>query len=532
MPIPDPRQAVVRLLAAVVAFALAGVVVVVPGARAATPDDLIPTTVSVSQYDTWWPAGERHLDVRVTTPDGELVHDGGLRAEVDGIDYSGSSTWASGRLPIHAEFPSAGTYPVTVRYLPADGYAAAEWTGTVEVSEGTVETTTTVVDAPDELHYGDRGEVDVQVAARGQYLPRGVVELWSLDTGEFVDQEQVGAEGRARLLLRDVAPGNEAFEVVFVPYGGLQRSRAPLTVPVLKAERDLDAWVVGGSEVHPYDTWWKVAVDVPDVDRLGGTLALYDGDRRLARIRPDEEHERTEVLVIESDVLDPGTHRLEVRLTGSPYVADTSAEVVLRVAKVESSVRATEKRRMRWGIDHRLLVTTGAETSSAVNDGHFTTGTVTVYQGRTKIGSEKIRREGRTTVRIDGHRLPVGRTKLRVVYGGDSRYDSSTTYETVRVRKAKTKVRAKVVDTTVNGSQRAKVKVRVTSPSDIDPTGKIKIKADGKVVKKVRLKKKHDGSRKVKLPRLSDGHHVIKVVYTGSSKAKRSVKKNLYVWVR
>ncbi|MFV2145848.1 hypothetical protein [Isoptericola sp. G70] len=70
------------------------------------------------------------------------------------------------------------------------------------------------------------------------------------------------------------------------------------------------------------------------------------------------------------------------------------------------------------------------------------------------------------------------------------------------------------------------------SPSDIVPTGKIKIKADGKVVKKVRLKKKHDGSRTVKLPRLSDGHHTIKVVYPGTSKTKRAVKRNLYVWVR
>src|SRR5690606_21428445 len=172
---------------------------------------------------------------------------------------------------------------------------------------------------------------------------------------------------------------------------------------------------------------------------------------RLARIRPWEQRNRTEVFVIDSDVLDPGKHRLEVRLTGSPYVADTSTEVVLRVAKVESGVWATEKRSMRWGVDHRLLVTTGAKISSAVNDGHFTTGTVTVYKGRTEVGSEKIRREGRTTVRIDGHRLPVGKTTLRVVYAGDSRYGSSTTYETVRVRKAKTKLRATVKDTTVNG---------------------------------------------------------------------------------
>ncbi|PRZ02867.1 Ig-like domain-containing protein [Isoptericola sp. CG 20/1183] len=531
MPLPDHRHAVMRLLAAVLAFTLAGVVAVVPGARAATADDLIATTVSVSQYETWWPAGARHLDVRVTTPDGELVHDGGLLAEVNGIDYSGSSTWASGRLPIHAEFPAAGTYPVTVRYFPAAGYAGSEWTGTVEVSEGTVATTTTVVDAPEQLHYGDRGAVDVQVDVRGEHLPSGVVELWSLDTGEFVDQERVGAGGRVRLHLREVLPGNESFEVVFVPYGGLQRSRAELTVPILKAERDLDAWVVGGS-VDPHDTWWKVAVDVPDVDRVAGTLALYAGDRRLARIRPDEEHNRTEVFVIESDVLPPGNHRLHVRLTGSPTVEDTSADVVLRVAKVESDMWAREKRQMRWGVDHRLLVRTGAETSWSGNDGHFATGTVTVYRGRTKVGSEKIRREGETTVRIDGHRLRVGRTTLRVVYSGDSRYASSTSYETVRVRKAKTKVRAKVVDKTVNDPQRAKVKVRVKSPSDVDPTGKIKIKADGKTVKKVRLKKRHDGSRTVKLPGLSDGHHTIKVVYTGSSKTKRAVKNNLYVWFR
>ncbi|WP_277212662.1 Ig-like domain-containing protein [Isoptericola croceus] len=532
MTLPDHRHVVMRLVAAVLAFALAGVVLVAPGARAASSGDLVPTTLSVSQHATWWPAGERHLDVRVTTPDGALVHDGRLRAEVDGIDYAGSSTWASGRLPIHAEFPAAGTYPVTVRYLPAAGYAAAEWTGTVEVSEATVPTTTTILDAPEELHYGDKGGVEVQVTAPDGHLPSGVVELWSLSTGALVDQERPDADGRARLSLGDLAPGASSLEVVFVPHGGLQRSRAPLTVSVLRAERELDAWVVGGGDVHPYDTWWKVAVDVPDVDRVEGTLELYDGKRRLGRLWAGEVPHRREVFVIDSDALDPGRHRLEVRLTGSPYVENTRAEVSIRVAKVTSGVRATKKRPMRWGVDHRLLVTTGAKNSSSVNDGHFTTGTVTVYKGRTKVGSAKIRREGRTTVHIDGHRLPVGKTKLRIVYAGDSRYGSSTTYKTVRVRKATTKVRAKVVDKTVNGPQRARVKVRVKSPSDVVPSGKITIRADGKIVKQVRLKKKHDGSRKVKLPRLSDGHHVIKVVYTGSPKTKRSVKKNLHVWVR
>lgn len=532
MPLPDHRHAVMRLLAAVLAFALAGVVLVAPGARAAGPGDLVPTTVSVTQTDTWWASGERYLEVRVTTPDGELVHDGGLRAEVDGIDYAGSSRWASGRLSISLGSRAPGTYPATVRYLPADGYAPSEWTGTVEVSEGGVPTTTAIVDAPDRLQVNDRGPVDIAVIAADGSVPAGLVDLRSLSTGTVVDRERVEADGTARLFLPTDTHGSVAHEVVFIAGGDWQESRTSLTVAVDRAERELDAWVVGGGDVHPYDTWWKVAVDVPDVDRVAGTLSLYDGERRLARIRPWEQRNRTEVFVIDSDVLDPGKHRLEVRLTGSPYVEDTSTHVTVRVAKVASGVRATEKRRMRWGIDHRLLVMTGAKTSSSINDGHFTTGTVTVYKGRTKVGSEKIRREGRTTVRIDGHRLPVGKTKLRVVYAGDSRYGSSTTYETVRVRKAKTKLRATVKDTTVNGSQRAKVKVRVKSPSDIVPTGKIKIKADGKVVKKVRLKKKHDGSRTVKLPRLSDGHHTIKVVYPGTSKTKRAVKRNLYVWVR
>jgi hypothetical protein len=511
-----------RWLAAVSALALAMVVLVVPGARAA--DDPITTTLTVAQEETWWPgSSDKRLRVETTTPDGEWP-DGAIEAEVDGDPHAGFMYRSAGYLWITT--PSEpGTYPVTVRYRPAAGYAPAEWSGTVTVTEGTTPTTITT-QAPARLADGEGGHVDVRVTADGS-TPTGRVEMRR--DGTLV---AVGSlvEGAARLYMPDdLAPGKHRFDLSFYGVDDYRSAHTTVAVEIVKDSRPLHVWIPGGTW-DLENSFWKVAVEVPDAYRVGGKLSLYHGDKLLQRIDVEEDP-RTEVFVLTSDRFVPGRYQLDVRLTGSPYLEDASASVMATVVRPASSLSADAARSLVWGTKHPIRVQVYPAKDNELNDGRYATGTVSVYRGSTRLGSARIGKYGQATVWVSGTRLPVGSTKIRLAYTGDSRYRSSSAYDTVKVAKATTKVSVKLKDETIKGSQRAKIRVRATSPSDITVTGTLKVKVDGKVVKTVKLTKKHDGERWITLPRLSKGAPSIQVVLAKTSATTYSRSGYAHVWV-
>jgi hypothetical protein len=527
-----PSGAGARLVAAATALVLALTVLVAPGARAA--DDLIPTTMTVEQRETWWAGTVDHpLEVRTTTPDGAFVTGGRLIAEVAGIDYAGTMWASSGRMNVRLHL-APGTYPAIVRYYPPDGYAATEWTGTVVVSDGTIRSAISA-QAPDALTRGNGGDVRVSVTADGG-TPEGRVELRG-PNGRAIAMASL-VDGAAVLhvyeeTVRQLPLGDVTFEVVFHGVDGVRSASVPVRVQIVKARRALDVRIPGGNTWDLGDDFWKVAVDVPDAAGVGGKLSLYDGSRLLQRIDA-EDYPRTEVFVLTPRALKPGRHRLDVRLTGSRFLQDASASVTVQVKRPATTSDAERVRPLVWGTKtHPLRVRVWPAKDNYLNDGHPPTGTVAVYQGRKKLGSARFPARGsEVVVRISGKSLPVGRTSLRFVYSGDSRYRGSTRYETVKVHRAATKTRVKILDRHVEGSERAKVRVKVTSPSNLTPKGTLQVKVGGKVVKTVRLKERHDGVRTITLPRLSKTSHAIKVVMKKSAVTKRSASGYVHVWVR
>jgi hypothetical protein len=526
-----PSGAGARLVAAATALVLALTVLVAPGARAA--DDLIPTTMTVEQRETWWAGTVDHpLEVRTTTPDGAFVTGGRLIAEVAGIDYAGTMWASSGRMNVRLHL-APGTYPAIVRYYPPDGYAATEWTGTVVVSDGTIRSAISA-QAPDALTRGNGGDVRVSVTADGG-TPEGRVEL-RRPNGRAIAMASL-VDGAAVLhvdeeTVRQLPLGDVTFEVVFHGVDDVRSARATVTTRVVRARASLDVWIPGGSTWDIGHPFWKVAVEVPGADQVGGTLSLYDGDRLLGR-RTAEEDPRTEVFVLEAGKLLPGRHELDVRLTGSAYVEDTKASVTVKVAKVASDSDAWTPEPLVWGTRHTLRVQVFPARDNSLNDGRYVTGTATVYRGSTRLGSARLGREGAADVTFAGRSVPVGTSRLRIVYSGDARNTASTSTTSVRVRKATTTVRATLVDKTVEGSQRVKVKVKVSSPSKIPDIGMLKVKVDGeKTVKTVRMKKKHKGRMTITLPRLSQEHHRLKVVLVGSATTKYGESPTRYFRVR
>ena len=92
--------------------------------------------------------------------------------------------------------------------------------------------------------------------------------------------------------------------------------------------------------------------------------------------------------------------------------------------------------------------------------------------------------------------------------------------------RAPAKVRTRLADRTPTAGEKTKVTVRVASvPASVGATGRVVVRVDGKVVRKVRL---GDGRAVLRLA-FSAGRHTLTVSYAGSdsvapSSARRKVR--------
>ena len=520
--------ALTRTVAMAVATALGLLTMLV--APAAAADDSVETTLEVAQAGTWRPGGPLVLDISATGPDGEPVGAGFLRASVDqvGVDDAQALTGESPTVRWDVPTPpvAAGPHEVAIVYLGSREHAPQRWVGTLHVEEGTGPTTMTV-DPPPQATYGDWVTFVVDVETPTDLPadePEGQVAIrW--DDASMRTWTAPVSGGEAHVQVWAGAPGPHDYEVTFYSSGDARTVTVGGTLTVAKARPELRVWSndVQQGVMNTAGGAWQVAAYLDFSRQVDGTLSLYDGDRRLATRDVASTASRAAVFTLAPDAVPAGRQRLTVRLTDSPYVADTSASLDLEIVKNPASIRverATD-RTLQWGRPHKLRV--DVRSVEQYWPDQTPTGTVKVYRGTKKVGAATLDRSGDVVVRIKGKKLPVGRTKLRFVYSGDTVYEARTKYRTVRVHKATTKVRAKILDKTVHRPQRVKVRLRLTSPSDVALTGKVRLKVDGRTVKTVRLKKKHDGSRTVSLPRtIKPSRHSLKVAYRATATRKKS----------
>ncbi|GAA4730840.1 hypothetical protein GCM10023216_23400 [Isoptericola chiayiensis] len=528
--------ALTRTVAMAVATALGLLTMLVAPASAADGDDPLETTLQVAQVGTWRPGGPLVLDISATGPDGEPVAAGFLRAGVGGVTVDDAKTLTGESSTVRWVVPTppvaAGPHEVAIVYMGSREHAPQRWVGTLHVEEGTGPTTMTV-DPPPQATYGDWVTFVVDVETPTDLPadePEGQVAIrW--DDASMRTRTAPVSGGEAHVQVWAETPGLHHYEVTFYSSGEARTVAVGGTLAVAKARPELRVWSndVQQGVMNTAGGAWEVAARLDFPWRVDGTMSLYDGDRRLATRDVASTASRAAVFTLAPDAVPAGRQRLTVRLTDSPYVADTSASLDLEIVKNPASIRverATD-RTLQWGRPHKLRV--DVRSVEQYWPDQTPTGTVKVYRGTKKVGAATLDRSGDVVVRIKGKKLPVGRTKLRFVYSGDTVYEARTKYRTVKVHKATTKMRAKIIDKTVHRPQRVKVRLRLTSPSDVALTGKVRLKVDGRTVKTVRLKKKHDGSRTVSLPRsVGPTHHYLKVVYRATPTKKKSVKVPLY----
>ncbi|MDN5851531.1 MAG: hypothetical protein L0K86_01555 [Actinomycetia bacterium] len=156
-------------------------------------------------------------------------------------------------------------------------------------------------------------------------------------------------------------------------------------------------------------------------------------------------------------------------------------------------------------------------------------GKVRVFKRKRRLGTARLGKNGRATVRIGYKKLRPGRHTLRVRYLGNDRFRGSTGKTAVRVIRAKPRVIAKVTTKRVIARKtRAWIRVRVKAPHQ-HPSGKVVVRVGKKRIGKARVWR---GSVEFRLHKFAKrGRKRLVIRYAGSKTAKAG-KDRVRIWVR
>ncbi|MFF4725857.1 Ig-like domain repeat protein [Streptomyces mirabilis] len=149
----------------------------------------------------------------------------------------------------------------------------------------------------------------------------------------------------------------------------------------------------------------------------------------------------------------------------------------------------------------------------AVSDTHglVPSGTVTVKEGTTTLGTGTLDSTGKVSVSLSSH-LKVATHTLTVSYGGNGKLLTSSATVKLTITKATPTVTV-TAPTTISHTSQAKVAIKVAA-TGTTPTGTVRI-YEGSVVRATGTLS--GGKVTLTLPRLSRGTHTLHVYYVGSS---------------
>ena len=140
------------------------------------------------------------------------------------------------------------------------------------------------------------------------------------------------------------------------------------------------------------------------------------------------------------------------------------------------------------------------------------TGTVVLLNGTTVIGQATLS-GGKATVAIPAKLLPPGTYALTLRYTGSAAYTASSTTVAHTVAKVIPEMKVKAPKK-IDKGDRAKVKVLLSSTTDVEITGKVELTIKGGKTLKGTVE---DGKVVFKLPKAKEtGKLKLKVVYSGS----------------
>lgn len=208
--------------------------------------------------------------------------------------------------------------------------------------------------------------------------------------------------------------------------------------------------------------------------------------------------------------------------TPKPTPTPTPNPVVKSVAKVSVKV---DKKTVRYGDSAGLKIAVSA-------NGKPVTGTVVVLQKGKELKRIQVSGHGTSTVSLG--KLPVGTHNFSAKLLESATVKESTSKAvSIKVLKAKATATVTLKKSEVRSGKPAIIKILVKTSTGAIPTGKVKIKVNGKTVKTIKLKAAHKGRMTVKLPKISKvGKHNVTVSYAGSSKVHKASSKKAKLTVR
>lgn len=159
-------------------------------------------------------------------------------------------------------------------------------------------------------------------------------------------------------------------------------------------------------------------------------------------------------------------------------------------------------------------------TLSVQVDGEAPTGTVTVADGDTELGSAEVV-DGMASIEIAGTALDAGEHTLDLAYSGDDANAAAEGTVLVSIAQAPTKVAASVKPKTPKAGTRPRVLVTV-SAQGATPDGTVRVVRGGKVIGQAKVNAR--GKATVRLDRQKAGKTKVRVVYPGAANFVKSAK--------
>ncbi|HCB06553.1 MAG TPA: hypothetical protein DEQ43_20315 [Nocardioides bacterium] len=202
------------------------------------------------------------------------------------------------------------------------------------------------------------------------------------------------------------------------------------------------------------------------------------------------------------DVVLPAGATGAVTLTLTGPTTGTSIPVTVQVDQAASTTVADDVT-VAYGQPVPVLVT-------VTGPGATPTGTVTLLQGSTPIGTGTLGVDGTTTITVPARTLPVGTASPVAVYGGDAGHTGSQDGLTVTTTKATSSVDAPDVNATPGAPGAATVTV---TADGVTPTGTVTIRRGATTIGTATLV---GGQASVNLPVLPSGT-VLTAEYSGDA---------------
>jgi 5'-nucleotidase len=337
---------------------------------------------------------------------------------------------------------------------------------------------------------GDQQDAEVTVELDGQEFGPFAVT----NTAGSQPNDEAGSAAVSFTLPAGLPDGTARLHVLGAATG------TDVVVPIRIDDGLPDTTVTADDVTVPLGEAAQVEVTVAPAD-AEGTVSVLDGNTVLATATVASGS--ATVTIPADQNTETGDRELTVAYSGEPgQYSPSTGTFTLTVGKASTTTVADDQT-----VAYGQPVPVTVAVSGA---GETPTGTVTLLQGITPLGTGTLLADGTTTITVAAGTFPVGSASLVAIYGGDSTHTGSQDGLTVTTTKATSSVDAPDVNTTAGVA--GKVTVTVTA-AGVTPTGTVTIKNGATTVASGSLS---GGSATITLPVVPDGT-VLTAQYAGDA---------------